>query len=189
MGKDSCKNHLKDVILNSIIALGLFLLLFFIRPHLCRISLKYGEGQASIGSLILLAYGFYLIYISSSYFHQLIKSPPNTSSWKVGILKRYLLLLLFCCFITLLFFSNHGFSYFLDDLPGYFYHIGMSMVFPVSLYTLISSISSIKGRSNELKRDTKPEVALIILSLLFLFISAVPLWIILTFWIQGGIRI
>lgn len=185
MKKSNLKNHLNDIKLHSGVAFGLFFVLLFIRPYFCRISLKYGEEQASIGSLILLAYGLYLIYISSSYFSQLMKSYQEISSLKVGMLKRYLLLLLFCCFITLLFFANHGFSDFLDDFPGYFFYIGMSMVFPVSLYTLILSIMR---RPHEVEKDINPKIALIILSLMFLAISATPFWIILTFWFQGGVK-
>ena len=184
------------------ISLIIFVGLFLIRFIFAKIPMGYGYGSVTLGSLFLLLFGFYLIFVSSLYFKSVFNSWKNNNPWKKDIIKSYLLLLLFCAFIVLLYISGgregpmelfyemvgNPIDLFFDDIPNMFFMIGLSLVFPTSIYTAFLSIKSLITAKNE-NKSYSLGITLLIMSLILLVASFFSFFIISSFWIQGGIRL
>jgi hypothetical protein len=120
---------------------------------------------------------------------------------KGGIFKFYLLLVLFCALIALLVISGESegamvflndaienpVDLFFDDLSNTFFWVGLSLIFPASIYTAFLSARSLI-LSHKLNRSCFFGIVLLITSLSSLVLSFFSFFIILTFWIQGGIK-
>lgn len=182
------------------ISLIIFIGLFLARFIFAKIPIGYGYGAVTLGSIFLLFFGFYLIFVSSFYFRNAFYSWKNNNPWKKDIIKSYLRLLLFCVFIVLLYISGGSqgpmellydligspIDLFFDDIPNMFFMIGLSIVFPTSLYTTFLSIKSIILS----KKENKPYsfgITLLITSLILLIASSLSFFVISSFWIQGGL--
>ena len=183
-------------------SLAIFIFLFLIRFIFAKIPISYGYGGVTLGSLFLLFFGFYLIFVSSLYFKVVFNLWKNNNPWKKDILKVYFIILLFCFFIVLLYASGGSqgpmeifynllgdpIDFFFDDLPNMFFIIGLSLVFPISIYTAFLSIKSLVAAKNK-NKSYSFGITLFIVSLILLVASLFSFFIISGFWIQGGIRL
>lgn len=180
--------------ISLIIFVGLFLIKFIFR----KVSLYYGEGEITLGSLFLLLYGFYLIFVLSLYFRSVFDRWKNNNSWKKELIKSYALLLLFCLFIVLLVVSHRGpleffnhmvgwpLDFFFNDIPATFFTVGLSIAFPTSIYTAFLSRKSLIIAKNK-NKSYSFGITLLIVSLILFVASFFPFLITSMFWIQGGV--
>ena len=192
---DFMKNNSQKIKIHiwiSLIVLVIFSLIRFFSP---RIKINYGIGHLTLGSLFLLPFGLYLIFISSMYFRNIFYTWKSNNPWRQEIIKSYLLLLLFCMFISLLALSGESqlIMNLLDSAPsellflflaGYF--TGLSIIVPVSIYTAFLSIKSLIVSQRE-NKSYSLGIYLLIFSLIFLAISFFPFFVTLSFWLNGGV--
>ena len=142
--------------IHLLVSTVVFVVLFFVRFIFARAKINYGYGAVTFGSVLFLLFGFYLIFIASSYFKSVFYKWKEGNSWGKPLLRFYLLLLLFCVFIVLIYLSgSHGsgqvyfdiignpIDFFFDDFPAILFVVGLSIVFPVSVYSLLISIKSL----------------------------------------------
>lgn len=179
-----------------------FVLLSFVRFVFLKIKIPYGYGAVTLGSLFLLLYGFYLIFVSSLYFKNLFYCWKNNNPWKKQLIKSYLLLLLFCVFITFLFLDEQGimqlffsfskspidFLYSSLESWGMLFIVGLGIAFPTSIYTGFLSIKSLITAKQE-NKSYSFGISLLILSLISLIASFYSFLFTLIFWIGGGLHI
>lgn len=184
------------------ISLIIFIGLFLIRFVFSKIPINYGYGAVTFGSLFLLFFGFYLIFVSSLYFRNIFYSWKNNNPWKKDTTKAYLLLLLFCVFISLLYINGERggpmelFFYiignpidlFFDNGPNILFVLGLSIVFPTSIYTTFLSIKSLIISKKE-NKSYYFGITLLILSLILLVASLFSFLGVLSFWVDGGINV
>ena len=181
----------KNIHKHILISIILFFIIILVKPIFVKSVIPYGN-QVTVGSLLFLIYGFYLIFVACLSFKQAV----NSSKWKVEILKSYLLVLLFVLFVALLsdldsrgLITNilrNPYDFFTDDLPFTIGLVGASIVFPISLFTGYISIKSLI-LSNKKRMSYSQGISLLILSLIFLALSFISFIIVLQFWLQGGI--
>ncbi len=142
------------------ISLILFIILLFTRFLFAEIPLNYGRGDATLGSLLFLFFGTYLTFILPLYFKNIFDTWKNNGFWQRYITKFYSLLFLFSVFVVLLFSTEKKQTFtelfFSPEIPGInpislffqnivftFLVVGLSLVFPISVYATISSIKSL----------------------------------------------
>jgi hypothetical protein len=197
----------EDINVHFKIVIITFLVLLPINFFLTTIDLPYGKGKVTLGSLLILIYGLYLVYVISLYFKKVTSLWQNNLPWKKLLGRLYLRLLLFCFLITLitLFSYVSGIIWQGINSPSlswafslkmvlngvimffvpYFLFAGLSIVFPLSLYTLFLSIKSLIHAGKE-NRPYKFGIILLITSVILLILSFPALVIIIQFWSTGG---
>jgi len=176
-----------------------FIILVLTRFLFNKIPLEYGYGQVTLGTFLFLIYGFYLVFVSFLYFNKVFNVWRNNFPWKKELFKAYLILALFSLLISLLFMSaNDGvidiisdvlkpIDFLFDNLPNILFIVGMSIIFPVSLYTLFLSIKSLIL----VKKENKSYwfgIILLLLSVALGIASFFSFAIVFGFWLAGGIR-
>ena len=201
MENSSAKNAQFEI--HLLISYGIFLLLFFFRSYFRRFPIDYGHGQVTVSTVLLLIFGLYLIFVSSLYFKERVFNSwqENDNRWKINLFKAYLFLFLFCMLLALLYNSGgvDGFKglvdqlardtadFLFDDLGAQLGYVGLSIVSPVCFFTFCLSIIALM-RAKKQNNSKSFGITLLLLSLLIGAAGMLTFFLMVGFWIQGGIK-